>query len=177
MALSAEIQHGVARIYGIPPINAAADEMTWSIATIALTAGSGLNPSSVGMTDNATVDEIASADGSVVETLIFSKRRRALTVEVIPSSTLTTPTRAEAYAFLTHLLTNCLPGSVFVLSGFNAALTWVNGASATNGSFNYMTGGEIMLRRDTYCIANVRLEQFLTRDPAGNVFAALPLAS
>lgn len=176
MALSAEIQHGVARIYGIPPINAAADEMTWSIAGVALTAGSGLNPSSLGWTDNFKTDEIASADGSVIETLIASQQRRELAVELIPSSTSTTPTRAEALAFVTHILANMKPFSIFVLSGFSASLTWINSTSATDGSWNYMGGGEIMLKRDTYSIINVRLAQFLTRAD-GTKFAALPLAS
>lgn len=176
MALSAEIQHGIARIHGIPPINSAVDEQTWSIAGVALTAGSGLNSSSLDWTDEFQAEEIGSADGSVIETLIASKRRRSLVAEVIPSSNSTTPTRAEAYAFLTHLLTNMQPLSVFVLSGFHASLSWVNGASATNGSFNYMGGAQIMLKRDTYCIANVRLSQFVTRAD-GAIFAALPLAS
>lgn len=176
MALSIETQHGVARIYGIPPINSAVDEMTWSIATVALTGGSGLNPSSIGWTDNFKSDEIASSDGSIVETLIASQRRRELAVELIPSSSSATPTAAEARAFVTHLLTNMKPFSVFVISGFHGDLTWVNSSSATAGSWNYMGGGEIMLRRDTYCIVNVRLAQFLTRAD-GAVFAALPLAS
>lgn len=176
MALSLETQHGVARINGIPPINSAADEMTWSIAGVALTSGSGLNPSSLSWTDEFKVDEIISADGSTMESLIASVQRRSIVAEVIPSSTSGTPTKAEALAFLTHLLTNMKPLSVFVLSGFHASLTWVNGASATNGSFNYMGGGEIMLKRDTYCIANVRLTQWVTRAD-GTIFAALPLAS
>ena len=176
MALSQEVQHGVARIYGIPPIGAAADELTWSIATVALTPGSGLNPSGVGWTDNFNVDEIGSADGSVVETLIASRQRRELAIELIPSSTSATPTRAEARAFLTHMLANMKPFSVFLLSGFHADLSWVNSASAAAGSWNYMGGAEIMLRRDTYFIVNVRLAQFLTRAD-GAVFAALPIAS
>ena len=176
MALSAEIQHGVARIYGIPPINSAADELTWSIAGVALTSGSGFNPSSLGWTDNFKTDEIASADGSVIETLIASQQRRELSVELIPSSDSATPTRAEALAFVTHILVNMKPFSVIVLSGFKSALSWVNGASATDGSWNYMGGGEIMLKRDSPCIVNVRLAQFLTRADASK-FAALPLAS
>jgi len=176
MALSAEVQHGIARIHGIPPINSAVDELTWSIAGVALTSGSGFNPSSVGWTDDFKSEEIGSADGSIVETLIASQQRRNLAIEFIPSSTSTTPTRAEALAFCTHLLTNMKPFSVFILSGFNAALTWINGTSATNGSFNYMGGAELMLKRDTYCIGNIRLSQFLTRAD-GTIFAALPLAS
>lgn len=150
--------------------------MTWSIAGVALTSGSGLNPSSLGWTDSFKSDEIPSSDGSVIETLIASQRRRELNCEIIPSSSSTSPTAAEARAFLTHILANMKPFSIFVLSGFHADLTWVNGASATNGSFNYMGGGEIILRRDTFCIANIRLAQFVTRAD-GAVFAALPLAS
>ncbi len=176
MALSAEVQHGVARIYGIPPINAAVDEMSWTVAGVIITSGSGLNPSSIGWTDSFKTDEIASADGSVIETLIASQQRRELSIELLPSSTITSPTRAEALAMVTHLLTNMKPFSVFVLSGFNAALSWVNGASATDGSFNYMGGGEIMMRRDSPTIVNLRLAQFLTRADITK-FAALPLAS
>lgn len=176
VALSAEVQHGVARIYGIPPIGAAADELTWSIATVALTTGSGLNPNSVTWTDNWNTDEIGSSDGSTVETLIASKQRRELSIEVLPSSASDTPTRAEARAFCTHLLTNMKPFSVFVLSGFHSTLTWINSTSATSGSWNYMGGAEIVLRRDTYCVVNVRLAQFLTRAD-GAIFAALPIAS
>ncbi len=176
MALSAEVQHGIARINGIPPINSAVDEYTWSIATVALTSGSALNPSSIGWTDSFKSDEIASPDGSVVETLIASQQRRELAIELIPSSSSGTPTRAEALAFVTHLLTNMKPYSVFVLSGFNAALTWINSTSAASGSWNYMGGAEIMLKRDTYCIANIRLAQFLTRAD-GAIYAALPIAS
>lgn len=176
MAISAEVQHGIARINGIPPIGSVADEYSWSIAAVALTAGSGLNPSSVGWTDTFKTDEIASADGSVIETLIASQQRRELALEVIPSSSSATPTRAEALAFVTHLLTNMKPFSVFLLSGFHASLTWVNSISAASGSWNYMGGGEIMLKRDTYCIVNVKLAQFLTRAD-GTVFAALPIAA
>jgi hypothetical protein len=176
MAISAEVQHGIARINGIPPIGSVADEYSWSIAAVALTAGSGLNPSSVGWTDTFKTDEIASADGSVIETLIASQQRRELALEVIPSSSSATPTRAEALAFVTHLLTNMKPFSVFLLSGFHTSLTWVNSISAASGSWNYMGGGEIMLKRDTYCIVNVKLAQFLTRAD-GTVFAALPIAA
>lgn len=176
MALSAEVQHGIARINGIPPIGTAADETTWTIATVALTAGSGLNTSSLGWTDNFKTDEIGSADGSVIETLIASQQRRELSVELIPASTSATPTKAEARAFITHMLTNMKPFSVFVISGFHADLTWINSTSATSGSWNYMGGAEITLKRDTYCMVNVRLAQFLTRAD-GTIFAALPLAT
>lgn len=176
MALSQEVQAGIARIHGIPPINTAQDELTWSIATVAVTSGSALNPSSIGWSDNFNLDEIQSADGSIIESAIASKRTRELTIELIPSSNSSTPTRAEAEAFVTHFLTNCTPLAVFVLSGFKASLTWINGASATDGSFNYIGGGEIMLKRDTYCIMNVKLKQYLTRAD-GTKFAALPIAS
>ncbi len=174
MALSAEVQAGIARIHGIPPIGSAADELTWSIATVGLTSGSGFNPNSVGWTDDFKSDEIASSDGSVVETLIASQQRRNLQIELIPSSNSTTPTRAEALAFVTHFLTNMKPFSVVLLSGFATTLTWINSTSAASGSWNYMGGGEIMLKRDTYCIMNVKLSQFLTRAD-GSIFAALPV--
>lgn len=176
MALSTEVQAGIARIHGIPPINAAQDEITWSIATVALTGGSGLNPSSIGWTDNFNLDEIGSPDGSIIETAIASKQTRELAIELIPSSNSSSPTRAEAEAFVTHLLANMTPLAVFVLSGFKASLTWINGASATNGSFNYIGGAELMLKRDTYCIANVRLKQYRSRAD-GTIFAALPIAN
>jgi hypothetical protein len=170
MALSAETQYGIARIYGIPPINAAVDEMTWSIGGTVLTAGSGLNLSSFGLTDSFKTDEIASADGSIIETLIGSQQRRDITIEFIPASKSDTPTRAEAEAFCTHLLANIRPLALVALSGFKASLGWVN------GTFNYMGGAELMLKRDTYCVGSIRLAQFLTRAD-GAVYAALPIAS
>ncbi len=176
MALSQEVQAGIARIHGIPPINSAVDELTWSIATVALTSGSGFNPSSVGWSDEFKIEEIPSADGSVIETAIASQSVRNLSIELYPSSTSGTPTRAEAEAFVTHFLTNASPLAVFILSGFKATLTWVNGTSATDGSFNYVGGGEIMLKRDVPCIMNVKLRQYRTRAD-GSKFAALPIAS
>ncbi len=176
MALSAEVQHGVARIYGIPPINAAVDEITWTIAGASLAAGSAPNFSSIGVVDTFKTDEIPSQDGSTIETLIASQLRREINLELLPSSTSDSPSRTEALAQMTYIMANLKPFSVITLAGFSAILTWVNSTSATDGSWNYMGGGEIMFRRDTPVIVNLRLAQFKTRAD-GTKYAALPLVA
>ena len=158
MPAAQESQIGVGRIYGV------AGTTVWTVNASGLPAGSGLNVTSVAITDSFKTDEIGSANGAVVETLIGSQRRRELTIELIPSSDTSAPTRAQAYAMVTHFLANAQPYCKIVMSGFTMA--------ELNGEWNYMGGAEITIKRDTYGVASVKLAQFATAAD-GNVFDAL----
>ena len=153
-----EIQAGTARINGIQ--NSGSD-ITCTVVSQALAA---FNASSVGFTDEFDGQQIGSMNGAVVETLIGARRFRTLQIELIPSGT----TRALAQANLDNILDNLTPYCVFTLANFFDA--------RFNGTFNYMGGGEVTLKRDTFVIANVRISQFETAATA-NTFAALAIAT
>ncbi len=152
MAAAAEVQVGIARINGI--------QGTLTCAVL----GANFNPSSVSKSENFKVDSIVSPSGVVIETKIASQRERMVSVEFIPSGT----TRADAIAVVTAL--NALgPLAVVTLGGFT-------GDTSMNSTFNYLDGGEVVLKRDTYCIANIRLVQTEVA-ATGGTFAALAIAT
>ncbi len=150
MAATTEIQVGLARINGIPG--------TLTCAVL----GSNFNPTSLSLSESFKVDTIASPSGAVIETRIASQRERTVTVELIPSGT----TRADAQAVVVALLA-LGPLAVVTLGGFTLA--------AFNGTYNYMDGCEIVQKRDTYVIANVKLNQPETT--TAGTFAGLSVAT
>lgn len=163
---AADIQVGVARIYGIQGSYTVAITSGYPTQSSVSLTGADANPSSMSLANNFKVDEIASPNGAVIETLIASAQRRELTLELIPSSTSSSPTRAEALVML-EALSNLSPFAIFTLGSFDF--------TKLNGTWNYMGGGEAVLRRDTYAITNIKLAQFETAGTAGS-FAALPVA-
>lgn len=158
MAAAADIQAGTARIYAIQNSGSA---IAITVTAQALTSP---NLSSVSWNDSFKVDEIASMNGSVVETLIASQRRREITIELIPSGT----DRAAASTQLDNLLDNLKPLAVITLANFKD--------ERFNGTFNYMGGAEVTLKRDTEVVTSVKCAQFETAGTADS-FAALAIAT
>ena len=161
-----ELQVGVARIFGITGSFTVAVASGWPTQSGVSLSGGDISPNTLSFSNSFKVDELVSANGAVIETLIASQNRRELSIEIIPSSTSTTPTRAEAIA-VANALGVLSPFAIFTLASFD--LTFLN------GTWNYMGGGDIVAKRDTYVISNIKIAQFETAGTAGS-FAALTIA-
>ena len=161
-----DIQYGTARIFGIQGSYTVAIVSGYAPSSVSLT-GADTNPSSIAFNHSFKTDEIASVNGAVIETLIASQQRREITIEIIPSSTSTSPTRAEALVML-EAIGNLSPFAIFTLASFDF--------TKLNGTWNYMGGAECTLKRDTYAICSIKLAQFEVAGTAGT-YAALPIAS
>ncbi len=148
---AAEIQAGTARINGIQ-------------GTITVSISSTPNLSTMGITDNFEVERIRSQNGAVVETKIAAARERVVSLEFIPSGA----TRAAAQAEAENILAALTPLAVITIGGCDV--------STFNGTYNYDGGGEIVQKRDTFAIINVRASQCEVAATA-NTFSALAIAT
>lgn len=149
MATTTEIQGGKAKIYGIG-------------GAITITGIATFNLADVTLTESFKEDTIPSQDGSIIETRIASQRVRELTITFAPSGA----TRAAAEAVLETLLAQG-PLTVITLGGFTFL--------PANGTWNYMGGANVALRRDTYVVAGIKLKQVETA--VAGVFGGLAVAT
>lgn len=151
MAAATEIQVGTARINGI------LGTVTVSIATTP-------NLSTLGLTDDFSVEEIRSQNGAVVETMIAAARKRTVTMELIPSGTSKANAQSDAIAIMAALT----PLAVITIGGCTV--------TTLNGTYNYIGGAEIMQKRETFTVINVKAVQTEIAATAGT-FAGLAVAT
>lgn len=151
MAAATEIQVGTARINGIQ------GTITVSISTTP-------NLTTMGLADNFSVETIRSQNGAVIETKIAAARERVLTLELIPSST----TKAGALSDAIAIMAALTPLAVITIAGCSI--------TTFNGTYNYESGGEIVQKRETYTIINIKASACEVAATAGT-FAGLAVAT
>jgi len=151
MAVTIESQVGKAVISGVRPN---ADGTPGTATNTADTVGGALSAAISGNVQSSKGSEewdereIISQDGATVETIVSYKRRRSLSLKVIPNGTL----RSDAQAIIDHIRAMG-PNCQITLAAFKDA--WIN------GTWNYKSGGSIEYSAEGYVVADISIMQYM----------------
>jgi hypothetical protein len=121
----------------------------------------GMNIESRNLSDEFTVDEIASQGGDIIETLVASKHKRNCRIRFIPKGT----TKANAETVV---------DSFIALTKLQVVTVAVSTVSAYNGTFNFMGGMSIDETKEGRLVIEFNATQYQKTD---GTFAALAVAT
>lgn len=155
MSAAAEIQTGKAEIYGIQ------NDGTALTVTAGATALIG-NIQNLKSTEEWAEAELSSQDGSIIESIIASRRRRKVTLKIIPNGA----SRSAAQTLIDAL----------AALGPNAVITTTHFKSGyLNTTYNYKGGGSLEYSSEGWAVSDITLETYETA--TAGTFAALAIAT